>query len=167
MDRGQALAESEFLPPDVRGETPATAYGGFSVRPHEDELTAFLNNLLEDVRAMARTLSALKATADGAAFAPELDQLAEAEAASCVTLWREVESRGAEASDATSPLYVLARQHRNFYRRLAIVLEAEQALLRRLRDSLPKIRNPRLEARLWRVLEREEHTMQRLIILSR
>lgn len=166
MDRGQAFAEPEFRTSNV-GDSTGTEYGGLSARPHEDELTAFMNNLLEDVRAMARTLMALKATAGGAAFADQLTRLSEAEAASCITLWREIETRGAEASAATSPLYVLACQHRSFYRRLAIVLEAEQALLRRLRDTLPKIRNPRLEARLWRVVETEEHTLERLVILSR
>lgn len=132
----------------------------------EDEIAIFLNSLLEDTRAVARILREMAKPRRAASEAELLENASAAEAASCVTLWREVEARGAEASSATGLLYRVVAAERNFYRQLAVVIEAERVTQRRIRDALPRMASPRLEARLAHVVNANERTIERLLTLS-
>lgn len=158
IDRPGAEATAQTIAPeDGSGERAS--------RMSDGEVVAMLNGLLEETRAVARVLARTAGTYSASPVGETLANIANAEAASCVTLWREIESRGAEASSVTGELYATALKRQSIFRRLPIVLDAERDIVRRICDILPHIGSFRLEARLWRILKTEERSIGHLLQL--
>lgn len=169
MEKGQTTTKLPIHRFETEGTARAVTLGADDISPAcgdlDGEVVAFLNGLLEEVRAVARALAQTARMSPSAAVGAALANIADIEATSCVTLWREIEARGAEPSSATGQLYRVALKRQSFFRRLPSVLEAEQAIARHICNMLPRIGDRRLEARLWRILKTEELSIERLLLL--
>lgn len=122
----------------------------------EDSVLAFLNELLESTRAAARAAEELAKTHPASVTSRQLRAIGNAQAVLCVDLWREIEARGGEASNATGPLYGLVCAQRRVGRQLALLLEGQLGIARRIREVVPKIASRHSRTRLFRILGKQE-----------
>ncbi len=135
------------------------AYMGYA---DKDELTTFLNELIEAERAGARvTLESARAVGIGP-LAELLRAVQRDEAHWCAMLVRHVKALGEKPSPETGAIYGKAMAVAELRERIALLNRGQGWVVRKLRENLPRIRDDQLYADLSEMLRSHEINIDRL-----
>jgi nitronate monooxygenase len=143
----------EFSSPACSMHEAGDAYMGYAGK---DELTAFLNELLEAERAGARvTLESARAAGSGP-LAELLRTVQRDEARWCAMLLRRIKAIGEEPTSETGAFYGKAMAIADLRERVAFLNRGQRWVVRRLRKILPRVRDGDLHASLSEILQSHE-----------
>jgi hypothetical protein len=122
----------------------------------QDELIAFLNELLEAERAGARvTLDSARAAGSGP-VAQLMSDIQRDEARWCAMLARHLKVLGVTPSARVGAFYEKAIAIADLSERIAFLNRGQGWVVRKLREALPRIRNDRVHADLAEMLRSHE-----------
>lgn len=159
---GRTIADPE-KPMDVKplSSSPcslAEADALWSGHMTRSELTAFLNVLLEAQRAGMKVMAMM--VGDPAApgsYVDSLREMSKEEARFCAMLTDQVERLGGAPSAATGPFEGKMRALPDFAARLALLEKGIDWVIRKLRETLPRIREDDIHRDLRNMLQVHEH----------
>jgi nitronate monooxygenase len=155
----RALSIAGFSSPACSMHEANDAYMGYA---NKDELTAFLNELIEAERAGARiTLESLRAVGTGP-LAELLRAVQRDEARWCAMLVRHVKALGEKPSPETGAFYGKAMAVTGLRERIAFLNRGQGWVVRKLRESLPRVRDNQLHADLSEMLRSHEINIELL-----
>jgi hypothetical protein len=129
------------------------AYMGYVTK---DELVAFLNELLEAERAGARVTLETARVASDPQIAKLMLTIQNDEARWCAMLSRHLKVLGAVPSPRTGAFYAKAMAIPDFSDRLAFLNRGQGWVVRKLRGTLPRVRDDRLHRDLADMLQSHE-----------
>lgn len=143
----------EFSSPACSMHEAGDAYMGYA---GQDELTTFLNELLEAERAGARvTLESARAAGSGP-LAELLRTIQRDEARWCAMLHHHLKALGEKPSPNIGAFYGKAMAIGDLGERIAFLNRGQGWVVRKLREMLPRVRNDRLHADLSAMLRSHE-----------
>ncbi len=152
-------AVAEFSSPACSMHEASDVYMGYAGK---DELTTFLNELLEAERAGALvTLESARAAGTGP-LAELLRIVQRDEARWCAMLVRHVKALGERPSPETGAFYGRAMAVAEVSDRIAFLNRGQGWVVRRLRGILPRVRDNQLHADLSEMLQSHEVNIARL-----
>lgn len=152
-DRPADAVEREFSSPACSMHEMSDAYMGYASK---DELTNFLNELLEAERAGARVTRESARAAGTGKLAKLLRDIQRDEARWCAMLLRHVKGLGERPSPKTGAFYGKAMAVVDLRERIAFLNRGQGWVVRRLRDMLPRVRDAGLHADLSEMLRSHE-----------
>ena len=129
------------------------AYMGYATR---DELSLFLNQLLEAGRAGARVTLETARDAGSGALAELMLAIQRDEARWCAMLTRQLKALGATPSTQTGAFYGKAMAIADLPERLTFLNRGQGWVVRKLREMLPRVRANALHADLAEMLRSHE-----------
>jgi hypothetical protein len=132
-------------------------YMGYLAR---EELGDLLNTLLEAERAGARVGAGLVAAAPDAELKDLSRTIRTDEARWCAMLTGALKSLGIAASPRVGDFYAKATAIEDVDARLAFVNRGQAWVVRKLADTLPKVRDDALHASLKEMLDAHEHNIK-------
>ncbi len=148
-----------FSSPACTMQEANDAYMGYA---DKDELTTFLNELIEAERAGARvTLESARAVGTGP-LAELLRAVQRDEAHWCAMLVRHVKALGVTPSPETGPFYGNAMAVAELRERIALLNRGQGWVVRKLRENLPRAHDNQLHADLSEMLRSHEINIDRL-----
>jgi nitronate monooxygenase len=143
----------EFSSPACSMHEASDVYMGYAGK---EELTTFLNELLEAERAGARvTLESARAAGSGP-LAELLRTVQRDEARWCAMLLRQVKALGEKPSSETGAFYGKAMAIADLRERIAFLNRGQGWVVRRLREILPRVRDSDLHSSLSEMLRSHE-----------
>lgn len=128
-------------------------YMGYAGR---DELTAFLNELLEAERAGARVTLETALAAGTGPIAEVMSVIEHDEFRWCAMLFRQIKARGEPPSHKVGAFYEKAMSIADLRERTAFLNRGQGWVVRRLREMLPRVRDDALHADLAEMLRSHE-----------
>ena len=129
------------------------AYMGYMA---QDEVIAFLDQLLEAERAGARVTLESARAAGGGPLARLMSDIQRDESRWCAMLARHLKTLGATPSPKVGGFYEKAIAITDLGERTAFLNRGQGWVVRKLREALPQIRNDRLHAELTEMLRSHE-----------
>lgn len=129
------------------------AYKGFAGK---DELLAFLNELLEAERAGARVTLETARAADRDTIAELMRTIQRDEARWCAMLARHIKAFGAAPSPDVGAFYAKAMAIADLGERIAFLNRGQGWVVRKLRETLPRVGDNRLRTELAEMLRSHE-----------
>lgn len=118
----------------------------------KDELTAFLNELLEAERAGAKVALESAREARDPVLVGLLEAIRDDEARWCAMLLRQIRAVGGEASPRVGAFYDKAMAIANLKDRIVFLNRGQGWVVRKLHEVTPRIREPALHADLAHML---------------
>ena len=172
MTQPQKPPRPEIAPPEEDPNAEAPGYASPPCFMHEvdpayagampaDELIALLNQLAEAERAGARVTAAYGGDAADPSLRTALREVGRDEARFCAMLSRHVERLGGAPSHATGAFLEKALAVEGDAARLAFLNRGQGWVVRKLRETLPKIADDRLHADLADMLAVHERNIAR------
>jgi hypothetical protein len=129
------------------------AYMGYATR---DELSLFLNELLEAERAGARVTLETARDARAGALAELMLAIQHDEARWCAMLTRQLKALGATPSTQTGAFYGKAMAIADLPERLTFLNRGQGWVVRKLREMLPRVRDDKLHRDFSDMLQSHE-----------
>jgi hypothetical protein len=153
VDEADEAVVPEFSSPACSMHEASDAYMGYA---DQDEVTTFLNELLEAERAGARvTLESARAAGNGP-LAELLRTIQRDEARWCAMLHRHVKTLGEKPSPNMGAFYGKAMAISDLRERIAFLNRGQGWVVRKLREKLPRVRDGRLHTDLSAMLRSHE-----------
>jgi Domain of unknown function (DUF6306) len=121
-----------------------------------DEISAFLNELLEAERAGSRVTLDSAAEAVGGPIADLMRAVQRDEARWCAMLLHHLRSRGAEPTPNVGAFYGKAMAIADLRERILFLNRGQGWVVRKLREMLPRVRDDALHADLTEMLQSHE-----------
>lgn len=135
----------ELISPACSMDEADDAYMGYA---RKDELVAFLNELLEAERAGARVTLRSALAADNVGMAELMQTIHQDEAHWCAMLLRHIRALGDAPSTKVGAFYGKAMAIADLGERIAFLNRGQGWVVRKLRETLPRVRDNRLHADL-------------------
>ena len=161
-----AATPSSYDPPDceaVYASPPCfmheldPVYLGYMGR---DDIIKLLNELLEAERAGARAVSEMSQQPNHAEMQPVLRDVARDEARFCAMLTRHITDLGGAPSPATGPFYKKLIALQDVSQRIDLLNRGQGWVVRKLQDTIPKIRDELLHRDLKDMLDVHEQNIR-------
>lgn len=147
----------KFSSPACSMHEAPDSYMGYASK---DELTAFLNEMLEAERAGARsTLESARAAGPGP-LADLLRLVQRDEARWCAMLHRQIEALGGQPSPNTGAFHGKAMAIADLGERMAFINRGQGWVVKKLREILPRVRDADLHASLSEMLKSHEANIE-------
>ena len=134
------------------------AYMGYATK---DELSAFLNELVEAERAGTGVALRSAESAAGTPFVELLRDIHKDEARWCAMLLRQLKALGAPASTRIGAFQEKALAIEGLPERIAFLNRGQGWVVKKLREMLPKVRDDRMHADFKAMLESHEENIRR------
>lgn len=126
-----------------------------------DELLVFLNELLEGERAGARITAHTAAETSTPALAGLMNDVHRDEAHWCAILLKWIAHFGGEPSPRVGDFYEKCLVYSDLAERAAFINRGQGWVVRKLKQTLPKIQNEEMPADLTAMLRSHEHNIVR------
>jgi hemoglobin len=149
----------EFSSPACSMHEARDEYMGYAGR---DELTPFLNELLEAERAGARVTLESAREASSGSLGALMRSVQENRAHWCALLVCWIQTLGGQPSSRTGTLYNQAMAIADLPERMAFINSSQRWMVRRLREFLPRVRDESLHASLSQMLKSHEANIELL-----
>ena len=156
-ESGQAGGMPEFSSPACSMHEASDTYMGYAGR---EELTAFLNELLEAERAGARVALESARAAGPGPLAELLRTIQRDEARWCAMLHRHIQALGEKPSADVGAFYGKAMAIAELRERIVFLNRGQGWVVRRLREILPRVRGEQLHADLSEMLLSHEANIE-------